>query len=230
MSPSSALSVAPLSAVAGLVGAGAGGDVAGLLVLARRGDGLGRSRSAAASAKTDAPSARITVFFIAMFLPEALAGLFSPVPVAFGNFMLLVAQSPCALLVSSGRVDREEGRGEQCCKVEPPDGGTGPRHRAFRRAVRRRRPVGHRRRLPSPEGQPRPLLRHPRGPRGDRRHLGPVPLSRHPLGQRHVHSGLQLPPLGGGQGDRRRALDPALRQRHRRPATASAGTSASATR
>ena len=66
--------------------------------------------------------------------------------------------------------------------------------RALRRADRRRRPVGHRRRLPSPGRLPGQDLRDPRGARRDRRHLGPVPLPRHPLGLRHVHAGLLLPP------------------------------------
>ena len=38
-----------------------------------------------------------------------------------------------------------------------------------------------------------------------RRHLGSVPLSRHPLGLRHVHAGLFVPAVDGGEGHRRRA-------------------------
>ena len=41
---------------------------------------------------------------------------------------------------------------------------------------------------------PRPPLRHPREPRGDRRHVGPVPLSRRALRLRHVHAGLRFKP------------------------------------
>ena len=72
-------------------------------------------------------------------------------------------------------------------------------------------------------------LRDPRGARRDRRHLGPVPLPGHPLGLRHVHARLLVPALDGGEGDRRRPVDPQLRPRDRRASTASTGRSASAT-
>ena len=94
--------------------------------------------------------------------------------------------------------------------------------RALRRADRRRRPLGHRRRLAPAEELPGQELRHPRGARGERRHVGSVPLSRRPLRLRHVHAGLPLPAVEGGQGDRRRPVDPELhprgreRPRHRR--------------
>ena len=76
---------------------------------------------------------------------------------------------------------------------------------------------------------PRQDLRDPRGARRHRRHLGPVPLPRHPLGLGHVHARLQLPPLGGRQGDRRRPCDPQLRPRDRRATTAWTRRSASTT-
>ena len=77
--------------------------------------------------------------------------------------------------------------------------------------------------LPPAVEVPRQDLRDPRGARGDRRHLGPLPLPRHPLGLRHVHARLPLPPVGGGEGDRRRPVDPRLHPRdgarpRRRPA------------
>ena len=77
-----------------------------------------------------------------------------------------------------------------------------------RRAVRRRRG------LPSPGALPGAGLRHPRGPRHDRRHLGPVPLPRRPLGFRHAHARLFLPAVARGQGDRRRLVHPAVRARN----------------
>ena len=58
-------------------------------------------------------------------------------------------------------------------------------------------------------------LRHPRGPRLHRRHLGSVPLSRHPLRQRHVHARLFVQAVDRTQGDRRRAADPELCPRDR---------------
>ena len=55
----------------------------------------------------------------------------------------------------------------------------GDEHRTRRRPDRRRRPLGHRRRLPpAATSCPGKTLRDPRGARRDRRHLGPVPLSR----------------------------------------------------
>ena len=39
--------------------------------------------------------------------------------------------------------------------------------------------------------------------------MGPVPLPGHPLGLGHVHARLPVPAVDGGQGDRRRRLDPA---------------------
>ena len=63
---------------------------------------------------------------------------------------------------------------------------------------------------------PRPELRHPRGPRGHRRHLGPVPLSRRPVRLGHAHAGLPVPAVDPGEGHRRRPGDPELRARHRR--------------
>ena len=82
--------------------------------------------AAAASASTDAPSARITDLFMAMFPPRGPLTACSPqVPVAFGNFMLLVAQSPCALLVSSGRIDCQEA-GEAMLQSGTTGGRDGP--------------------------------------------------------------------------------------------------------
>ena len=68
---------------------------------------------------------------------------------------------------------------------------------------------------------PRQDLRDPRGPRRDRRHLGPVPLPGHPLGLRHVHARLPFRPWTEAEGDRRRPVDPALHPRHGARATAS---------
>ncbi len=51
---------------------------------------------------------------------------------------------------------------------------------------------------------PRQELRSARGTSEQRRHLGPVPLPRHPLGLGHVHAGLLVHALAGGQVDRRR--------------------------
>ena len=47
-------------------------------------------------------------------------------------------------------------------------------------------------------------LRHLRGARRHRRHLGPVPLPGHPLRLRHVHPRLLVPAVGRREGDRRR--------------------------
>ena len=58
-------------------------------------------------------------------------------------------------------------------------------------------------------------LRHPRGPRLHRRHLGSVSLSRHPLRQRHVHARLFVQAVDRAEGDRRRAAHPELRPRDR---------------
>jgi NAD(P)-dependent dehydrogenase (short-subunit alcohol dehydrogenase family) len=77
-----------------------------------------------------------------------------------------------------------------------------------RRAVRRRRG------LPPPGALPGAGLRHPRGARGHRRHLGPVPLPRRPLGLRHAHARLRLPAVARGQGHRRRPVHPEVRARH----------------
>ena len=52
------------------------------------------------------------------------------------------------------------------------------------------------------------LLRHLRGPRRHRRHLGPLPLPRRPLRLGHVHPRLLPPPVGRREVDRRRRLDP----------------------
>ena len=81
--------------------------------------------------------------------------------------------------------------------------------------------VRHRRGLSPAAQMSRQELRHPRGPRLHRRHLGSVPLSRHPLRQRHVHAGLFVQAVDRAEGDRRRAADPELcardrgRERHR---------------
>ncbi len=101
--------------------------------------------------------------------------------------------------------------------------GRGANHgiRTFRRADRRRRAVRHRRGLSPAAEMPGQELRHSRGPRLHRRHLGPVPLSRHPLRLRHVHARLFVQAVDRAEGDRRRAADPELcprdrgRERHR---------------
>ena len=98
------------------------------------------------------------------------------------------------------------------------------RERARRRADRRRRAVRHRRRLPPARALPRQDVRDPRGARRDRRHLGPVPLPGHPLGLRHVHARLLVPAVDGGEGDRRRPVDPATTSARPRASTASTGT------
>ena len=64
--------------------------------------------------------------------------------------------------------------------------------------------------------QPGKTLRDPRGPRRDRRHLGPVPLPGHPLGLRPAHLRLRLQAVDRGEGDRRRRGDPRLHPRDRR--------------
>ena len=51
---------------------------------------------------------------------------------------------------------------------------------------------------------PGQTLRDPRGPRRDRRHVGPVPLPGHPLGLRPVHVRVRLQAVDVGQVDRRR--------------------------
>ena len=87
----------------------------------------------------------------------------------------------------------------------------------------------HRRR-PLPAGRvPLGVLRHLRGPRRHRRHLGPVPLPRHPLRLGHVHAGLLVPALGPGHGHRRRPVDPGLHPRDRGGRGHRRATSASAT-
>ena len=93
--------------------------------------------------------------------------------------------------------------------------------RAFRRPHRRRRALRHRRGLSSAAEVPGQELRHSRGPRLHRRHLGSVSLSRHPLRQRHVHARLFVQAVDRAEGDRRRAEYSQLcaadrrRERHR---------------
>ena len=53
-------------------------------------------------------------------------------------------------------------------------------------------------------------VRDPRGPRRDRRHLGPVPLPGHPLRLRPAHLRLRVQALDERQRDRRRRRDPRL--------------------
>ena len=77
-------------------------------------------------------------------------------------------------------------------------------------------PVRHRRGLSPAAEMPGQELRHPRGPRLHRRHLGPVSLSRHPLRQRHVHARLFVQAVDRAEGDRRRAAHPELCARDRR--------------
>ena len=66
-------------------------------------------------------------------------------------------------------------------------------------------------------------LRGPRGARGNGRDMGPVPLPGDPLGLRPSHPRLRVQAMGGREGDRRRAVHPALhtrdsqRERDRRP-------------
>ncbi len=80
--------------------------------------------------------------------------------------------------------------------------------RPRRRDRRRGGPLRHRRRRAPAGPVPGPDLDGPRGPRGDRRHLGPVPLPRGPVRLRHVHPRLRVPPLDDDHRDRRRRHDP----------------------
>ena len=72
----------------------------------------------------------------------------------------------------------------------------GPR-RAPRRARGRRRPVGHRRRPLPPGRVPVGQLRHLRGPRRHRGHLGPVSLPGHPFGLDMFTLGYSFRPWDG---------------------------------
>ncbi|CAA9246043.1 MAG: Monooxygenase, flavin-binding family, partial [uncultured Corynebacteriales bacterium] len=87
--------------------------------------------------------------------------------------------------------------------------------RAPGRADRRGRAVRDRRRLPPGPRVPGPDVRGAGGPGRHRRDLGPVPLPRGPVGLGHVHPGLLVPALAGGQDAGRRGLDPGLRAGHR---------------
>ena len=84
--------------------------------------------------------------------------------------------------------------------------------------------------VPPAEALPGPQLRDPRGARQHRRHLGPVPLSRRALRFGHVHARLFVQALGTGEGDRRRAFDPEVREGHGAGITASTARSATTTR
>ena len=112
----------------------------------------------------------------------------------------------------------------------PAEAAGGAMSRPRRRADRRRRAVRHRRRAPPADGVPATDVRHPGGPRRDRRHLGPVPLPRRPVRLGHVHPRLPVPAV-----DRARRPSPTapsilrLHPRHRAPRRASTGTSGSAT-
>ena len=64
---------------------------------------------------------------------------------------------------------------------------------------------------PAPPASSRSSLRHPRGARRHRRHLGPVPVPGHPLRLGHVHARLRIPAVDGAAGDRRRRDHPRLR-------------------
>ena len=57
---------------------------------------------------------------------------------------------------------------------------------------------------------PGPVLRHPGGPRRDRRHLGPVPLPGHPLGLRPAHLRLRVQAVARRGRDRLGRQDPGL--------------------
>ena len=59
-------------------------------------------------------------------------------------------------------------------------------------------------------------LRHLRGPRHHRWHLGPLPVPGHPLGLGHAHPGLLVPALGRREVDRGRGLHPPVHQGHGR--------------
>src|SRR5215469_4510198 len=82
--------------------------------------------------------------------------------------------------------------------------------RARRRADRGRRAVRHRGRLPAGGRRPRLVVSDPRGPRHQRRNLGPVQVPRRPFRLRHVHAELPVPSLEAVQLDRGRRRDPAL--------------------
>ena len=85
---------------------------------------------------------------------------------------------------------------------------------ARRRTHRGGRPVGRGRGL-SPRDPPTGHdLRHPRGTRRHRRHMGPVPLPGRPLGLGHVHPRVLVRAVGRRQGHRRRPLDPRVHPQH----------------
>ena len=97
-----------------------------------------------------------------------------------------------------------------------------PPPEASRRADRRRRHFRDRRRLSSAEALPGQELRDPRG--AGRGSAGPGICSAIPASariQRHVHAGLPVPALDGGQGDRRRRRRSAPMSRRRRGSSAS---------
>ncbi len=80
-----------------------------------------------------------------------------------------------------------------------------------------------------PDRVPVGQLRHLRGARRHRRHVGPVPLPGHPVRLRHVHPRLLVPAVGRREVDRRRRVDPAVHPATPRPRRASTSTSASTT-
>ena len=181
-----------------------------------------------ASAAQRTPSARESrSCSLQYFLPRAVYGPSPQLPVRRANFMLLVAQSPCALLVSSAGVGRGRSGGT---KILLQSGITTGRRRpsAFTDVlfVRRR---------PGPEvgaAYHSPARQHGDGPTSSRgargRSGGPGNCSAIPGSARTATCtlGLQLPP-GRGQGDRRRPPSFATSTTPR-PVTESASTSGSA--
>ena len=215
-------------------------------------DAAGRLRDgsrAETSARKDAPERDESRSYSlrCSALDRTLPGTRSPqLPVAFSATLYFLSHSPLALVPVKRRIagaswpagrPRAEVRtlgnmDGQTSRIEP-SGRTRrrrPGRRAFRRPAGRRRPVGHRRRLSSPEGHA------PTGPssssRAARRSAAPGTCSAIPASARTATCTPWATPsaVARGQGDRRRAVDPALCQRDRRRDTASTGISASATR
>src|ERR1051326_91887 len=117
--------------------------------------------------------------------------------------------------VGAGEPWLEGGLGAALTYKVPGDRPTHDDGRALRRAGGRRRYLRHRRGLPSAEELPRSNVRHPRGTRRDRRHLGPLPLSRDPLRLGHVHPRILVQALDESEGHRRRPVNPRISPRDR---------------
>ncbi len=109
--------------------------------------------------------------------------------------------------------------GPRARPAKTPPGPAGPRCVDSGRGARRRThrgggPVGRGGGLPPRAPASRHVLRHPRGTRRHRRHLGPVPLPGRPLRLGHVHPRVLVRAVGGRQGHRRRPVDPRVHPQH----------------